>query len=240
MRHYGIGEDVPISGFGQMQFLNLPEGTERGGVLTMASVLTVSSYPHRTSPVLRGKWILEKMLGTPPPPPPPNVPELSEEKEAIAGKTLRERLEVHRRDAACAVCHNRLDPLGFGLENYDAIGRWRTTDAGKPIDSKGELPNGITFNGPRELKKILLDRKDDFVRMLTQQMLGYALGRGLVETDYATVEKIAARLRENEYKTQELILGIVESVPFRYKAGTEAVAAAGDKPAAADADGGGF
>jgi hypothetical protein len=186
----------------------------------MASVLTVSSYPHRTSPVLRGKWILERLLGAPSPPPPPNVPELSEDKTVAAGKTLRERLEHHRQDPTCASCHNRLDPLGFGLENYDAIGRWRTTDAGKPVDTRGELPNGQTFNGPQDLKRILLDRKDDFVRLLTQQLLSYALGRGLVETDYAAVEKIVERLRENEYKTQELLLGIVESVPFRYLPGT--------------------
>jgi hypothetical protein len=111
--------------------------------------------------------------------------------------------------------------LGFGLENYDAIGRWRTSDAGKPIDARGELPSGVSFNGPRELKQILMERKDDFLRMLTQQMLSYALGRGLVETDYGAVEKIVQRLRDNEYKTQELILGIVESVPFRYKPGVD-------------------
>jgi hypothetical protein len=242
MRHYGIGDEVKISGFGQMTYFELPEGIERGGVLSMAAVLTVSSYPHRTSPVLRGKWILERMLGTTAPPPPPDVPELPEDKESVAGKTLRERLELHRRDATCAACHNRLDPLGFGLENYDAIGRWRTTDAAKPIDARGELPGARSFNGPRELKQILLERKDDFIRMLTQQMLSYALGRGIVESDYGTIEKIVQRLRENEYKTQELVLGIVESVPFRYKPGMDVSgeaaenAAAGPKPTAATAN----
>jgi hypothetical protein len=138
----------------------------------------------------------------------------------VAGKTLRQRLEVHRQEAACATCHDRLDPLGFGLENYDAIGRWRTEDAGQPVDTQGTLPGGISFAGPQELKQILLARKDDFVRMFVGQMLSYALGRGLVESDFATLERIVERLQKNEYKTQELILGIVESVPFRYQPGS--------------------
>jgi hypothetical protein len=212
---YGI-DDAPLRRFGELEYIELPAESHRGGVLTMAAVLAVSSFPDRTSPVLRGKWVLEKMLGTPPPPPPPNVPELSKKPEDVTGKSLRQRLEVHRQDATCAACHDRLDPLGFGLENYDAIGRWRTEDAGQPVDSQGTLPGGVSFSGPHELKQILLDRKDDFVRMFAGQMLSYALGRGLVESDYATIEKIVQRLQNNDYKTQELVLGIVESVPFRY------------------------
>jgi hypothetical protein len=217
-RHYGI-PDAEIRRFGQMEYVDLPKDSDRGGILTMGAVLTVSSYPHRTSPVLRGKWILEKLLGTPPAPPPPDVPQLSEQKEDVAGKTLRQRLEIHRQDATCAACHDRLDPLGFGLENYDAIGRWRTEEGGIPVDPRGTLPGGESFSGPQELKQVMLDRKQDFVRMLTRQMLSYALGRGLVESDFATVQNIVERLERNDYRTQQLILGIVESVPFRYQSG---------------------
>jgi hypothetical protein len=222
-RHYRL-KDAPLRRFGQMEFVELPEASDRGGVLTMAAVLTVSSYPHRTSPVLRGKWVLERLLGTPPAPPPPDVPELSQKPEDVTGKTLRQRLEIHRQNTSCAACHDRLDPLGFGLENYDAIGRWRTEDAGQPIDSRGTLPSGQSFAGPAELKKILLERKDDFARVMARQMLSYALGRGLMESDLATVERIVARLRANDYRTQELILGIVESVPFQYQAGSQLTA----------------
>jgi hypothetical protein len=218
---YGVGRDVQANG-GQMTYVELPPNSGRGGVLTMASVLAVSSYPHRTSPVLRGKWILEKMLGTPPPAPPPDVPPLDEDETRVAGKTVRERLEAHRENPTCAACHDRLDPLGFGLENFDAIGRYRSEEAGKPIDARGRLPNGVEFEGHEALKKILLDRKDDFVRMLARQMLSYALGRGLVESDYGAVQKIVERVKENHYSTQELILAIVESVPFRYKPGQSA------------------
>jgi hypothetical protein len=227
--HYGI-KDAPIQRFGELEYVKLPDESDRGGVLTMAAVLTVSSYPHRTSPVLRGKWILEKLLGTPPPPPLPDVPPLPESGENAAGKTLRERLEVHRRDAVCASCHSRMDPLGFGLEHYDAIGRLRSEDSGKPIDPTGTLPGGATFSGAQELKRILRERKDDFVRLVTGQMLSYALGRGLVDSDYATIEQVVTRLEEHDYRAQELILGIVESVPFRYKPGTspETAAGAGD------------
>ena len=128
----------------------------------MAAVLAVSSHPHRTSPVLRGKWLLDAMLGTPPPPPPPNVPALEETKgEAV--HTLREKLAQHRANPACASCHSRIDPLGFALENYDVIGRWRTEEGGKPIDAKGELPDGKTFEGPAELKAVLMEKKGLFL-----------------------------------------------------------------------------
>ena len=163
----------------QPKHADLPPNSHRGGILSMAAVLAVSSYPQRTSPVLRGKWILETILGTPPSPPPANVPPLKEDHESAAAQTLRERLEEHRRDPVCASCHSRIDPLGFPLENYDVLGRWRAEDSGKPIDSHGELPDGTQIAGPDELKKVLLERKTEFLRHLTSKLLGYALGRGL-------------------------------------------------------------
>ncbi|MEX2262747.1 MAG: DUF1592 domain-containing protein [Bryobacteraceae bacterium] len=215
-RHYGLEvgklRQQPVR-------VELPEGSHRGGLLGMAAVLAVSSYPQRTSPVLRGKWVLEAILGTPPPPPPPNVPELEEAHGGAVPKTLRERLMQHRENPTCAACHNRIDPLGFGLENYDVLGRWRTEDGGKPIDSKGELPDGTMFEGPKELKAVLLERKDLFIRNLTAKMFGYALGRGLTMEDYCTVEQVVGQLEKNEYSAHTLIQEIVLSVPFRYQAG---------------------
>jgi mono/diheme cytochrome c family protein len=201
----------------QPKVLNLPEGTHRGGVLNMAAILAVSSYPQRTSPVLRGKWILENMLGTPPPPPPPNVPTLKDNHAGSPALTLRERLEQHRADPTCATCHNRIDPLGFALENYDVLGRWRTEEEGKPIDASGQLPDGTKIAGTDDLKKALLDRKDIIIRNLTSKMLGYALGRGLTLNDSCTVDQIVTQLTQNNYSSQTLIKGIVLSMPFRYQ-----------------------
>ena len=199
----------------------LPENSHRGGILTMSAVLAVSSYPQRTSPVLRGKWILEAVLGTPPPPPPPNVPDLKEEDHSAAmPRTLRERLEEHRRDPVCASCHSRIDPLGFALENYDGLGRWRTEDSGKPIDNRGELPDGTKIDGPERLKKVLLERKAQFLRHVTSKLMGYALGRGLTAGDACTVDRIVDQLESQEYRSQALIREIVLSVPFRYRTGT--------------------
>jgi hypothetical protein len=216
-RHYGIKGEFRE----QPKHTELPEEGHRGGLLGMAAVLAVSSYPHRTSPVLRGKWILETILGAPPPPPPPDVPQLDQEHKTADAKTLRERLEQHRRNAACAACHSRIDPLGFGLENYDVLGQWRTEEAGRPIDSRGELPDGTVFEGPDELKQLLLARKDQFVRHLTSKLLGYALGRGLSNEDYCTVDEIVDQLKKDNYSAHTLVLGIVRSVPFRYKGGTD-------------------
>jgi hypothetical protein len=200
----------------QPQRIELPEGSNRGGLLGMAAVLAVSSHPHRTSPVLRGKWILEAMLGTPPPPPPPGVPEL----EAVKGATtLREKLAQHRANPACASCHSRIDPLGFALENYDVIGRWRTEESGQPIDARGELPDGKTFDGPEQLKAVLLERKGVFIRNLTNKVLGYALGRGLTLQDTCTVNNIVAEVERNDYSAHTLINEIVLSMPFRYQRG---------------------
>jgi hypothetical protein len=196
----------------------LPEDYRyRGGLLGMGGVLTVSSYPRRTSPVLRGAWVLEKMLGVELPPPPPDVPALDESAEAVQAGTLRERLLQHRQDPACASCHDRIDPLGFALENFDELGRWRDRDEGGPIDPVASLPDGSSIDGPAGLKQYLLARKDTFVRVLTRKMLGYALGRSLRPPDLCTVESIVRRLHENDYRAQELVLGIVMSQPFREK-----------------------
>lgn len=213
---YGI---PPPKSFGQLDRLSLPKDSHRGGVLTMAGVLTVSSHAHRTSPVLRGKWVLETLLGSPPPPPPPDVPQLPEGDKAPTDKTLRERLVAHRANPTCASCHDRIDPIGFGLESFDAIGRWRTKDAGQPIDATGNLPDGTKFNGPDELKKALLLHKDDFVRHFAAKMLGYALGRGLVNEDYCVVDRAVEQLKQNNYRSQVLIAEIIESAPFRLKSG---------------------
>jgi hypothetical protein len=201
----------------QPQRIELPEGNHRGGLLGMAAVLAISSHPHRTSPVLRGKWLLDAILGTPPPPPPPNVPKLEETKAGETPATLRERLAQHRADPACAGCHSRIDPLGFALENYDVLGRWRTEDAGRPIDARGELPDGTVFEGPDQLKAALMQRKGLFVRNLTNKLLGYALGRGLTLQDSCTVDSIVAEVERSNYSAHVLINAVVMSVPFRYQ-----------------------
>jgi hypothetical protein len=204
-KHYGI------AGVGGDEFRRVDlDGVRRGGVLTQGSVLTVSSYPTRTSPVIRGKWVLDNLLNQPPPPPPPNIPQLDEKTVAASG-SMRQQLEKHRSSAQCASCHVRMDPLGFGLENYDAIGRWREEDA------SGELPGAIRFSTPAEMKQILKADPDTFARALTEKMLTYALGRGVELRDRAAVRRIVDRLRANGYRMQELVLGIVESEPFRLR-----------------------
>lgn len=189
-------------------------GTQRGGVLTQASVLSVSSYANRTSPVLRGKWILENLLNAPPPPPPPDVPILDEQ---VLGKTvsLREQLEKHRSNATCASCHARMDPLGFALENFDAIGRWREKDGPFSIETAGTLPDGRSFKGLTELQIILKSDPDALAGCLTEKMLIYALGRGLERSDRNTVKAIVERMAKNSYRISSLVSGIVLSEPFR-------------------------
>lgn len=215
-KHYGI-DDVEGNEFRKVPL----KGDQRGGALTHASVLTVTSNPTRTSPVKRGKWVLEQILGDPPPAPPPNVPELNESQEAVRAASLRERLEQHRRDPNCAVCHNRLDPLGFVFENYDAVGAWRERDGSFDIDPSGSLPSGESFRGPKEFKRYLLDRKDDFTRALAAKLLTYALGRGLETEDDCEVDRIAARAKDQDYRFSALITEIVLSVPFRMREGRE-------------------
>ena len=214
-RHYRIKGEFRE----QPKRVQLMDENRRGGLLSMAAVLAVSSYPHRTSPVLRGKWILETILGDPPPPPPSNVPELEESASSVSSESLRQRLELHRQDVACAQCHDRIDPLGFGLENYGVLGRWRDKYEGHTVDARGALPDGTTFSGPAELKLALLGRKDQFVRHLTKKMLGYALGRGLTYYDYCAVNSNVDKLRANDYNSHHLLFGIIQSVPFRFKAG---------------------
>ena len=198
--------------------VELTGNTQRSGVLTQASVLTVSSYATRTSPVLRGKWILENILNAPPPPPPPGVPNL-DEAAVGASASLRQQLEEHRKNTTCASCHSRMDPLGFGLENYDAIGGYRTQDGKFPVDSSGSLPDGRSFKGSHELKAILRNDRGAFAEGLTEKLLTYSLGRGLEHYDKRTVKEIARRLPENNYKFSGLVLEIVNSLPFQMRRG---------------------
>ena len=197
-------------------------GTPRAGVLTHGSILTVSSYSTRTSVVLRGKWVLENFLNAPVPPPPPGVPVLDEAKVGTS-MSLRQQMEEHRANAVCASCHGRMDPLGFGLENFDAIGQWRTQDGTFPIDSSGTLANGQTFKGPRELTDLLGNQPEAFAGAVTEKMLTYALGRGLETYDRVSVKRIASDLKKSDYKFSQLVMGIVSSVPFQ-RAGTGHVA----------------
>lgn len=196
-------------------------GTQRGGLLTHASVLTVSSYATRTSPVLRGKYILENFLGAAPPPPPPDVPNLDEAKVGSAA-SLRQQLEEHRKNVTCSSCHSRMDPLGFGLENFNAIGAWRTEDGKFPIDASGTLPDGRSFRGPQELRTIIKSERDAFTECLTEKLLTYALGRGIERYDRLTVKRIATRSATNNYRFSGLILEIVNSLPFQMRKGDRA------------------
>ncbi len=218
-KHFGLKLPLNQNGTSQPQWVELPAGSRRGGLLGMPGVLAVSSHTYRTSPVLRGAFILESILGTPPPPPPANVPPLEEDKPGAPAKTVRERLAQHRANPTCAGCHSRIDPLGFALENYDVMGKWRDEEAGKPVDASGEMSDGTKIDGPDQLKAALMARKDVFARNLTSKLLGYALGRGLTLQDSCTVDAIVARLRENEYKARILIEEIVLSAPFREQQG---------------------
>jgi hypothetical protein len=218
--HFGLKLALRPNQTSQPHWIELPENSNRGGLLGMPAVLSVSSYPYRTSPVLRGAWVLESILGTPPPPPPANVPPLEEAPAGKAPGTMKERLAQHRNNAVCASCHSRIDPFGFALENYDVTGKWRSEDGGKPIDASAELLDGTKFDGPAEMRKVLLERKDLFVRNLTNKMLGYALGRGLNIKDSCTVDAIVAKVKQNNYSAQTLLEEIVLSVPFRQQAGT--------------------
>lgn len=194
-------------------------GTGRGGILTQASVLTVTSYPNRTSPVIRGKWILENILDAPPPAPPPGVPNLDVSTVGSV-KSLREQLEEHRKNPTCASCHSRMDPLGFGLENFDAIGAWRKTDGTVAIDSSGSLPDGRSFRGPDGLKAVLKTDRDAFTRCFTTKLMTYALGRGLERYDRPTVQNINMRLAADNFRFSRLILEIVKSDPFQMRKGS--------------------
>jgi mono/diheme cytochrome c family protein len=188
---------------------------ERGGLLAQGSILMATSYPNRTSPVLRGKWLLDNILGTPPPPPPPNVPPLKESGADGKPTSVRERMEAHRKDPACAGCHAKMDPLGFALENFDAIGQWRTTSDGVRVDASGSLPDGTKFDGVDGLRKMVLTRGDQFVETFTSKLLTYGLGRELEYYDEPAIRKIIRDAAANDYRWSSIILGIVRSTPFQ-------------------------
>jgi hypothetical protein len=189
----------------------------------MGGPLVATSDTVRTSPVRRGKWVLEALLGAPPPPPLDNVPDLDSTPPAEDGVSLRKKLELHRSDNQCASCHRRMDPLGFALENFDAAGAWRETDGPLPIDTEGELADGSLVDGPVALKDLLAgERRDDFTRCLTEHLMTYALGRKLEHYDLATVSEIAAQTAHNDYRFSTLIVEIVQSYPFRYMRTTSA------------------
>ena len=207
--HYGI-KGVKGSEFRRVDLT----GTGRAGVLTQASVLTVSSYPNRTSVVIRGKFILENLLNTPPPPPPPNVP-LLDESATGASASLRQQMEEHRKNPVCASCHSRMDPLGFALENYDAVGAWRTQDGKFPVDSSAALPDGTSFQGAQGLEDVLASTPRKFAQSISEKMLTYALGRGLQPYDRPAVNAIVDKLVADHYKFSTLVTGIVESLPFQ-------------------------
>jgi hypothetical protein len=213
-KHYGIDGVVGK----EMRLVALPHESPRGGVLTQGTVLAVTSNPDRTSPVKRGLFILDNILGIPPPPPPPNIPPLEEAAKEFAGRTptLRETLELHRKKPACSSCHNRMDPLGLALENFNALGRWREREQGNPVDSTGRLITGEPFSNVQELKQILANEHGrDFYRCLSEKMLTYALGRGLDYHDVETVDTMVERIERENGRAGALIAGVVESTPFQ-------------------------
>jgi hypothetical protein len=219
-KHYGLEAAYRAAGGTGADFRRVPcADRTRGGLLSQAGILTATSNPTRTSPVKRGRWVLEQLLGEPPPPPPPNVPELAEDEAASATASLRERMEVHRRNAACAGCHARMDAIGFALENYDAVGRYREKDGSFEIDAGGTFPDGTTFSGPAGLKDVLLARKREFCRCLAEKMMTYALGRGLEPADRRSIERIIERLESEDHRMSVLVAGIVSSDAFRERRG---------------------
>jgi hypothetical protein len=211
-KHYGI-EGVKGKNFWRVK---LP--ANRGGLLTQASILTLTSNPTRTSAVKRGKWVLDQILNTPPPPPPPDVPPLTETGE-LKG-TMRKMMEMHRANAVCSSCHQRMDPIGFAFENYDAVGAWRDKDGAFAVDASGVLPNGQNFTGPGELKSILKEKRDLFGRCLSEKLLTYALGRGLEYYDKCAVDTILKVLAQNHYRFSTLLDEVIASEPFQMRMAT--------------------
>jgi hypothetical protein len=209
-RHYGI-PNVYGSRFRRVV---LADGV-RGGLLGQASILTATSYPNRTSPVLRGRWLLESLLGAPPPAPPPDVPALQENGAEGERRSVRERLEAHRKTPSCAICHVRMDPLGFSLENFDALGRWRTTSDGFPVDASAALPDGSRFEGVAGLRTLLLKQREDFVRTFTDRLLSYSIGRGTEASDWPAIRKIVRETAAEDHRWSSIILAIVRSTPFQ-------------------------
>jgi hypothetical protein len=233
VRHYGLTNWVGTNFVGaDMRLVKLPKDSPRGGVLTHGAVLIVTSNPTRTSPVKRGLFVLDNILGTPPPPPPPDIPNLEDSEQEVAGRqpTLRETLELHRGKPLCSSCHNRMDPLGLALENFNALGMWREKERGQPIDAAGKLITGEPFNDIRDIKKVLATRhRRDFYHCLTEKMLTYALGRGLAYYDVEAVDRIVERLEKENGRFSALLVGIVESAPFQKRRNPDAVSDA-DSP----------
>jgi hypothetical protein len=208
-QHYGI----PHVYGSRFREVKLAPDNPRGGLLRQGSILAVTSYATRTSPVIRGHWILKNLVGAPPPPPPPNVPAL-EDNTVSASLPMRERLAAHRANAACAGCHNVMDPVGFALENYDAVGRWRGTEEGHAIDAQGGMPDGSKFTGVDGLEQALLKRPELFVGTLAEKLLTFALGRGMEPEDAPAVREIVRHAGKKDFRFSEVITGIVASVPF--------------------------
>jgi hypothetical protein len=213
-KHYGV-PNLYGSHFRRVSFANDPD-RQRGGLLRHGSILTVTSYATRTSPVIRGKWILDNLLGTPPAPPLPDVPSL-DDSNVSANLPIRERLAAHRANPACASCHNLMDPIGFALENFDAVGRWRTTEERKPVDASGGLPDGSTFVGVAALEQGLLQRPELFAGAVSEKLLVFALGRGVEYYDEPAIREIVRRAQKDNFRFSSLILGIVNSTPFQMR-----------------------
>ncbi len=213
-KHYGI----PHVYGSQLRRITLPDDSPRRGLLGQGSILLLTSYATRTSPVLRGKWILDNILGAPPPPPPPNVPALKETNEASKPLSMRDAMVRHRVNPACASCHARMDPLGFALENFDAVGQWRTrSESGLTIDASGALPDGTPFSNAVALRDVIVGRGDQFVSTVTEKLLMYALGRKLDYRDAPVVRAIVRDARGEDFRFSSLVLGIAQSVPFRMR-----------------------
>jgi hypothetical protein len=223
-KHYGI-PNVHGSDFRRVTF---PAGSPRGGLLGQGSILTITSYANRTSPVNRGKWVLENLLSAPPPPPPPNVPALKTEGNTGKTLTMRDAMIQHRANPACASCHARMDPIGFAMENFDAIGRWRDQDAGNPIDASGAFPGGEKFDGMAGLKAALLSHPEEFVSTITEKLMMYAIGRNVQYYDRPAIRAIIKQAARNNYTFASLVRGVVESAPFQMR---ETPAATADKVA---------
>jgi len=211
-RHYGIS-NVYGTDFRRVTITD----ENRRGLLGQGSILTVTSMPNRTSPVLRGKWILTNLLGNPPNPPPPGVPPLKDNEAGAKKLSLRERMEEHRVNQPCNGCHKLMDPLGFSLENFDAVGQWRINDDGTHIDPSGTLFNGAKVDGPVALRKMLTGNPDVFAKVLTEKLMTYALGRGVEYSDMPTVREILREASRNDYRFASIVLGIVKSTPFEMK-----------------------
>jgi hypothetical protein len=219
-KFYGI-PDVYGTHFRRVTLTN----PNRAGLLGQASILTVTSYANRTSPVLRGKYLLDVILGAPPPPPPPNVPPLKETGEGGQPASVRARMEEHRSNPVCAACHKQMDPLGFALENFDAIGKYRTMDGDSPIDASGAFVDGSKFSNPAEFRQALLAHKDEFIRNFTEKLMTYGLGRAVGYSDMRAIRAVVRNASASDYRWVSLILGVVASEPFQMKRSAEVATA---------------